>query len=311
MIKIQKFFNRRLRTLIFFVTTKCPLKCKHCFYSNELNKKTDELTLDEIEKIASNIPDLEYLQLSGGEPFMRKDLIELMDVFHKRGIKKMIIPTNGYFVKQTIDKVKEMKKRNFNFQIMISIDGFKDLHNQIRCKDCFDNAMQTFGELTKLGVNIGFNVALSKMNYDSYIDLIKFLKTKTDDIDPILVRAKPDVMLSAKEFKSITSQIEILTSEKLTSFYKKRRQMLNEIYCNVLDGKPLPYKCLAGEIIAVLEPDGQVKACEMLNNLGNVRDYNYDILEILKKRKIPYRCKDCIRPCFVGPSMSYDLKWLT
>ena len=118
-------------------------------------------------------------------------------------------------------------------------------------------------------------------------------------------------MLSAKEFKSITSQIEILTSEKLTSFYKKRRQMLNEIYCNVLDGKPLPYKCLAGEIIAVLEPDGQVKACEMLNNLGNVRDYNYDILEILKKRKIPYRCKDCIHPCFVGPSMSYDLKWLT
>ena len=86
--------------------------------------------------------------------------------------------------------------------------------------------------------------------------------------------------------------------------------MLNKIYYNILKGKCIPYKCRAGEIIAVLEPDGQVRACEIFNKLGNVRDYNYNLNEILKLKKIPERCKNCIHPCFIGPSMSYSTKWL-
>ncbi len=310
-MKLQKFFNRNLRTLIFFVTTRCPLKCKHCFYANELNQQNiKELTVEEIEKIADNLPHLEYLQLSGGEPFMREDLVELVEIFFKRGLKKVIIPTNGFFTKQIVSKVQKMKNKGFNFSIMISVDGFKDLHNEIRGRDCFDNAMQTFDELKKIGVEAGFNVALSKINYSTYINLLKFLKTKTNNLDPILVRAKPGVMITAEEFKKIASEIEKITSEKLNPFYKKRKQILDEIYCSILEGKPVPYKCLAGEIIAVLEPDGQVRSCEIRKKLGNVRENNYNINEILKLDKIPKRCRNCIHPCFIGPSMSYSPKWM-
>lgn len=308
--KIDKFLHPKLRTLIFFVTTRCPLKCKHCFYSSELNQNIGELTLEEIRKISKNLPDLELLQLSGGEPFIREDIVEILEIFFKNGIKKATIPTNGFFTDITIKKVKEMLNKTFNIQIMISIDGNRELHNSIRGRDCFDKALKTFDELKKLGINVGFNVALSKLNYEHYIELLKFLKQRTNNIDPILVRAKSDVMLSLEEFRKIIPDINKLIYSNLKPFYKKRMQMLNEIYCNVLDGKPLPYRCLAGEIIAVLEPDGQVRACEILNKLGNVRDYDYNLLEILKKRKIPNRCRDCVHPCFIGPSMSYSSKWL-
>jgi len=313
MVKIadpRKFFDRRLRTLIFFITTKCPLRCEHCFYNSELNKGTNELNLEEIDKIAKNLPDLELLQLSGGEPFMRKDLVEILEVFFKKGVKKVIIPTNGYFTKDTLEKFKRIKEKNFNVQIMISLDGFKELHNKIRKRDCFDNALKTFDELKKLGANVGFNPALSKLNYENYIDLLKFIRKRTNIIDPILVRENPKIMLSAEEWKKIKPYVEKLTLDDLTPFQKKRKKMLNEVYYNILKNGDLPFKCLAGEIIAVLEPDGQVRGCEIRKKLGNVRDNNYNINKILKTDNKPNKCRDCIHPCFIGPSLSYDAKWL-
>lgn len=310
MVNVSKFFNRQLRTLIFFVTSRCPLSCKHCFYNAELNKPIKELTLQEIEKIANNLPYLEYLQLSGGEPFIRDDIPQIAEIFFKRGLKKLIIPTNGFLGERVIEQAKKMKKAGYNFSITLSIDGFRDLHNFIRGRDCFDKAMDTFKKLKELGVETGFIVSLSKINYKDYLDLIRFLKTKTNSIDPVLVRAKPDIMLSAEEFEKIRPELEKLVYSHLTPFYRQRKKLLNDIYCSVIRGNPVPYKCLAGKTIAVLEPDGQVRSCEIFRKLGNVRDYNYNINKILKLDKIPRRCKDCIHPCFIGPSMSYSVKWM-
>lgn len=310
MVDVTKFFNRKLRTLIFFVTTKCPLRCQHCFYNSELNQNIKELSLPEIEKIASHMPHLEYLQLSGGEPFARNDIAEIGKIFFKRGLKKLIIPTNGYLSESVLSQAKKMKDLGFNFSITISIDGFMELHNKIRGRDCFNQAMDTFDKLKKMGIETGFIVSLSKLNYKDYIPLIKFLRIKSTNIDSVLVRAKPNIMLSAKEFEKIRPELEKIVYSSLTPFYRQRKKLLNDIYLNVLKGKPVPYKCLAGKTIAVLEPDGQVRSCEILKKLGNIRDYNYDINRVLKLDNIPSRCKDCIHPCFIGPSMSYSVKWM-
>jgi len=312
MVKISRFFKRRLRTLIFFVTTKCPLKCKHCFYTKELNNsQVKELSLKEIEKISNNLPYLEYLQLSGGEPFARDDITEIAEIFFRRGLKKLIIPTNGYLQESAIKQARKMKEKGYNFSINVSIDGFEETHNSIRGKNCFNRALETFDKLKEMKVETGFIVSLSKLNYEGYLDLIKFLKKRTNNIDSVLVRAKPGIMLTADEFNKIRPELERLTCDHLSKFYQQRKKLLNNVYCNVINGKPVPYKCLAGKIIAVLEPDGQVRSCEIFGKLGNVRDYNYDINKILKLDKIPRRCKDCIHPCFLGPSMSYSITWLT
>ncbi len=310
--KINKFFNKEIRTLIFFVTARCPLRCAHCFYSKELNQKMNELTLEEIEKIADNLPYIDTLQISGGEPFVREDLPELLEIFVKKGVKRIGIPTNGFFTDKIIKQVKRMKKRNVPFNISISIDGFRDLHNKIRGRDCWDRAINTFKELQKLGIKVDFNVALSKINYDSVFDkYLNFLESlNPGNINVIIVRAKPDVMITTEQFMKIRPKLEQLDIEYKTKFYQKRQKLLYDIYENVFKGNPVPFKCQAGKVIAVLEPDGQVRSCEIFRKLGNVRDYNYDMKEILKKDKIPRRCKDCIHPCFLSPSMSYSLFWV-
>lgn len=309
--KINKFFNKKIRTLIFFVTARCPLRCAHCFYSKELNQKMNELTLKEIEKIADNLPDLETLQISGGEPFLRKDLVELLEIFVKRGVKKIGIPTNGFFTDEAVRQAKRIKKLNIPFSINVSIDGFKETHNKIRGRDCWDKAIKTFKELQKLNIEVNFLVAVSKMNYDEVLDLFKYLESLNPGyINPIIVRAKPDIMLSVEQFIKLRPRLEEISNKYQKGLYKKRQILLYDIYENVLRGKSLPYKCQAGKIIAVLEPDGQVRSCEILRKLGNVRDHDYDMKKILKKDKIPRRCGNCIHPCFIGPSMSYSLKWM-
>lgn len=309
--KINKFYNKQIRELIYFVTSKCPLRCAHCFYNNELNRNIKELTLEEIEKVSKKLPYLESLQLSGGEPFLRPDLDKLIGIFVKNGVKHVGIPTNGFFKKQTLDITKKIKKFDVDLSISISIDGFKDQHNKIRGRDCFDKAIETFKALKKEGIKTGFSASLSRLNYESYIKLIKYLQEFNPDfINVIIVRAKPDIMISSEQFMKIRPELERLTLKYMNKFYRKRQKLLNDVYQKVLNGKILPFRCLAGRIIAVLEPDGYVRSCELRSKLGNVRDYDYSIKKILKLDNIPKNCT-CIHSCFIGPSMSYSLKWMT
>ncbi len=309
--KTDKFLHPRLRNLIFFVTSRCPLKCKHCFYSSELNKRINELTIEEIEKIIKKMPHLESVQLSGGEPFARKDLVDIIKIFKNYNIKSIGIPTNGYLVSSIVKKSKKIKNLGVKFNVTISIDGNEELHDKIRgVKGSFKNAIRTFDGLKKEKIRTGFSVALSKLNYEDFLNILKFLKNQDPDyINVILVRAKKDIMLSKEEFKKIRKKIEEEISCYLTPFYRKRLKLLNDVYEEVLGGNLILFDCLAGRIIAVLEPDGEVRSCELRRKLGNVREYNYDINKILEKDSKPKRCK-CIHSCFLGPSMSYNLKWL-
>ena len=78
---------------IFFVTTKCNESCKHCFYHEHLNQK-DEMSLQEIEQMVGKLGKVQVLLLSGGEPFLRKDLYEVIKLFiTKAGVKVVSIPT--------------------------------------------------------------------------------------------------------------------------------------------------------------------------------------------------------------------------
>lgn len=307
--QINKFFNKELRTLIFFITTKCNCHCKHCFYST--NRNVNELTLNEIEKIIKNLPYLETVQFSGGEPFIREDLYDIIKLFVNKGVKKIGIPTNGFFTEKIISQAKKIKELNVDISINVSIDGFKDLHNKIRGIDCWDNAIDTFKQLRKNGIKSGFLIAVSKINYPCVIKLMEYLsKLNPSFINPIIVRAKPEIMLSPEQFKEIRPTLEKFICKYENKFYIARQKLLYNIYYDILSGKELPYKCQAGKIIAVLEPDGGVRSCELRRVLGNVRDNNYNINKILKLDKIPNRCKDCIHPCFIGPSMSYSIKWM-
>src|SRR6266446_2747882 len=87
--------EKRLGTVILFVTSRCNAFCKTCFYHAELNQPGD-LTFAQIEKVSRTMPSITDLWLSGGEPTLRRDVSEIIDTFvNKNGVQRVIIPTNG------------------------------------------------------------------------------------------------------------------------------------------------------------------------------------------------------------------------
>jgi MoaA/NifB/PqqE/SkfB family radical SAM enzyme len=78
-----------------FVTSSCNAKCRHCFYP--INQRKNELTLDEIKRFLDSMPPIRLLLFSGGEPFLRKDLPEIIRAYYERTqFFTASIPTNGY-----------------------------------------------------------------------------------------------------------------------------------------------------------------------------------------------------------------------
>src|SRR3989338_1105886 len=108
----ETFQGDKFRQLTFFVTTKCNAKCKHCFYWESLNQKIDELSLDEIKKISSTMPEFPVLSISGGEPYLRLDLAEICEVFYNQNkVKEIYIPTNSLLLSNVKKITESMLKK--------------------------------------------------------------------------------------------------------------------------------------------------------------------------------------------------------
>ena len=141
--------------LILFVTERCNAKCKHCFVNTPGKKDTsrEELTLEEIEKIAQNMDNLLYLLPTGGEPFFREDLPEIINLFYKNNrLRNVGIPTNGSLTKTTVASVQRILSncKNISLGVDISIDGLRERHDHIReFPGLFEKAIETYWRIKK------------------------------------------------------------------------------------------------------------------------------------------------------------------
>ena len=99
--------------LTFFVTGLCNLRCKMCFYLDNIEKarKKDELTLDEIRKISEKLKPFIWLLISGGEPFLRDDIFDICKTFYQNNnVKNITIPTNGLETEKIIEITDKLER---------------------------------------------------------------------------------------------------------------------------------------------------------------------------------------------------------
>jgi len=96
--------------LIHFITSKCNAKCSFCFYWKKLNQAKNELTFEEIDKLTRSFDkDLFHVILTGGEPYLRKDLADIAIAYHKNaGAKNIATVTTGFFTKKILDDTKKI-----------------------------------------------------------------------------------------------------------------------------------------------------------------------------------------------------------
>ena len=128
----------RLRSpykITFACTYRCNLKCKTCFIWKK-KKSGNELSLEEIEKIFRNTK-IQWLNLTGGEPFLREDIVDVVEIIVKRSKPYIVnITTNGFLTDKIIELIREIKKINSNqiFMMVTGLDNKKDLIKAIELR---------------------------------------------------------------------------------------------------------------------------------------------------------------------------------
>src|SRR5262249_7599067 len=126
--------ERKLNTIIFFVTSHCNATCETCFYWDELNRAGD-LSWDEIVKLSENTPPFTDLWFSGGEPTLRKELPAIIDLFvRNNGVSYINLPTNGLKPNRIVEVAEHCLSRNQDLELHINIalDGLRESHDFMR-----------------------------------------------------------------------------------------------------------------------------------------------------------------------------------
>ncbi len=293
-------------------TYRCNSRCRTC---NVWKKKTNEFTADEFDKTFKSIGDSPYwLTISGGEPFLRDDIVEIScSAYHHFRPGIINIPTNGILHDKIPARVEDIVKSCPETQIIVnlSIDGIGEQHDNIRnVKNNFEKAFKTFDALRALdydNFSLGIHTVISKYNVNEIPRIYEHLLAKDPDsyITEIAEeRVELDTMGSGitpslEEYsKAIDFLINKIEQEKYSGVSKMTQAFRLEYYDHVkkvLKEKKQILPCYAGFASAHIAPDGDVwTCCIRAEPVGNLRDADYDFKKVWFSDKA-YRLRESIK----------------
>lgn len=305
--------------LIFFITNPCNFKCDHCLLESlpkELNKK--ELNIVEINKIAENLPKIRHMSITGGEPFLRLDLLEILKAFITRNkIGHFTIITNGWYQERIFNVVTEVLKTKIkSLSIRISIDGQSKVHDSIRNQPgSFSKARETLKSLESISktdkrFSIGTITTFQQKNKNELRDLLKQLKEVDLDTTSLnLVRE------ASKEIEIKTQSDLQIFSHTYQQFQKNNKSKFRRSYKKVVLELLLKIEnfrsCRAGSLIGVLRETGEVYPCEILDtSMGNIRNYDYKFKRLWSSKdskRIRNKTSNCKVDCTYECVMPYNI----
>ena len=186
---------------ILFVTKNCNARCGHCLLGSHI-RHTGELTIDELEKVSASMDDMIFFTPTGGEPFLRKDLGEIVKVFHKNNhVLNCGIPSNGSLTSRNVEITEDILKScpDMDLHIDISIDGIGEDHDRFRgFPGLFDRAVRTYKELRQLekhypNFSVCAEIAVTGYNHEMLDDIYFYLKDKVgvNTVFTLLFRGAP------------------------------------------------------------------------------------------------------------------------
>ena len=131
---------------VYEATMRCNLHCEFCYVGDFLNLEGEwrqELTLEALDKAFPKEDGLQ-ISLTGGEIFMRKDIMSVLDLFREKGYACGYLTTNGTIIsEERAEALAELAARGFLKHISVSVDGPKDLHDAARgLKGTFERTTQ-------------------------------------------------------------------------------------------------------------------------------------------------------------------------
>jgi 7,8-dihydro-6-hydroxymethylpterin dimethyltransferase len=157
------------------ITNRCNLNCPIC-YAN--SSDGEFLTRDSFEKmvdflIQSEDGNAEILQISGGEPTLHPELISFIEICRDKGVKYLMINTNGIRIAEDIEFVKVLSKFKGNFEIYLQFDGFNDsIHNYFRGRPLQDIKLKAIKNLSDFQIPVTLVTTIERGINDNEIGQI-------------------------------------------------------------------------------------------------------------------------------------------
>lgn len=293
--------------LTFFVTRRCNAACPFCFYrSQTAESAAPELSLNEISKISASMGKLLWLAFSGGEPFLREDLVDIVKIFYEQNKPSVILlPSNGLLPDGISEKTETILQAcpNSIVAVKLSLDGPEDLHDSLRgVSGAFRSTMGTYERLRPLmsrypNFELGFNSVLCSENQRHMGDLLDFVGARAPGLTHTVSLIRGEVRdeglkaVDPDRYRDVMDRMEADLEEGRSGTYRfggarlkaaqdvLQRRLIHETL--VKRKRLIP--CYAGRVNLVLTETGDVYPCESFTHgMGNVKQTDYDMRKLLK-----------------------------
>lgn len=305
-------------TAVWEVTMGCNMRCGHCG-SSCAEALPEELTSKEALDLCDEIAQLglRWITLSGGEPLTRKDIHHLVARLSRNGVSVNII-TNGWLLEK---EVAERLKKSGIATVAISIDGTREIHNQIRRQDAFEHAEDAFRILKELGIKTGAVTTITNQNI-KILDELKeeLIRIGVDSWQVQLglpmgnMQTKTDWLLQPAQMEEIIQfcyetakegRIKICPADCI-GYYTKKEMEIKKIFYHT-DHASLWDGCNAGIRGFGILHNGDILGCTSIRDRqyieGNIRERslreiwedeeNFKWRREMTKDKLSGNCRNC------------------
>jgi len=297
--------NVKPTSAVIAVTYRCNSRCDTC----DIWKKdaTPELAPADFERLPAG---LRNINVSGGEPFLREDLVEVIGVLRKKYPRaSIVISTNGLIP----DRIERDVRRMERVGVRVSIDAVGALDDKVRgLKDAFRLATETLDRLQALGLkDLGISATISRHTTGDLRKLKEMAETRGVEFVTSLVHSSSTYFGEHKdelpqegslEKQALRKELAWLRDNELSSKRPKDwlRAYLTDGIIDQLDGKRRRIKCYAGRCLFFVEPAGDVYPCNIWpERMGNILLQNYDEM-VAESGRILAEVDECPFQCWMS-----------
>ena len=292
------------------VTYRCNARCTMCNRYKCPSTPEEEISLDTIKKL----PEMYFTNITGGEPFIRTDLKEVVRELDKKS-DRIVISTNGFFTDRIIELCKEFP----NVGIRISIEGLEETNNAIRgLDDGFNRGYTTLKKLVEMGhQDVGFGMTVQDLNAKDLVPLYKI----SDEMGMEFATASLHNSFYFVEAKNIihdremvAQNFEDLINELLKSNEPKKwfRAYFNHGLINYIYGQKRLLPCDMAFDTFFIDPYGDVMPCNGTKEkevMGNLNRQTWDELwSSPEAEQVRAKVRHCDRQCWMIGSVSPAMK---
>ena len=289
------------------VTYRCNARCTMCSRFKAPSRPEEEISIETIRKL----PKMYFTNITGGEPFIRTDLKDIVRELYKKS-DRIVISTNGFFTDRIIDLCKEFP----HVGIRISIEGLEETNNKIRgLPDGFNRGYTTLKKLVEMKhPDVGFGMTVQDCNAKDLVPLYK----KAEELDMEFATASlhnsfyfveckniiHDRLMVAKNFEDLINELLNTNSPK-----KWFRAYFNHGLINYIFGQKRLLPCDMSFDTFFIDPYGDVMPCngtkdkEVMGNLNDVDKWE-DLWNSKQADVVRNKVRHCDRNCWMIGSVS-------